>query len=90
MAESVAHFDGQTYAPEKDRARLGQQLGAVRVLMVDKRWRTLAEIATAVGAPEASVSARLRDMRKAKFGGHSVSARRRQGVDSLWEYRLDY
>jgi predicted transcriptional regulator len=33
--------------------------------MADGAWRTLAEISAATGDPEASVSARLRDMRKA-------------------------
>lgn len=81
------HFDGRTYDPEKDKERLGKQLDAVRTLMSDGRWRTLAEIAKAVAAPEASVSARLRDMRKEKFGGEEVRAQRRAG-SALWEYRV--
>jgi DNA-binding Lrp family transcriptional regulator len=58
-------------------------------LMVDGQWRTLAEIAEATGAPEASVSARLRDLRKRKFGGHVV-ARRPRGDRALglFEYQL--
>ena len=87
-ARMGTHFDGRTYEPEKDRERLGKQLEAVRALMRDGRWRTLAEIAHAVGAPEASVSARLRDMRKEKFGADLVRAQRRAG-GALWEYRVD-
>lgn len=82
------HFDGKTYAIVRDHARLAAQLSAVRRLMMDQEWRTLAEIAAHTGAPESSISARLRDLRKAKFGGHIVE--RRYLADGLWEYRLIY
>lgn len=59
-------------------------------LMSDGKWRTLSEIHEAVGGTEASVSARLRDLRKPKFGGYTVLRRRvgdpRRG---MWEYKLD-
>lgn len=83
-------FDGATYNRNRDHARLGNQMKAVRDLMLDGRWRTLDEIAWAGGTgsafPESSVSARLRDLRKPKFGGYTVE-RRYAGV-GLWEYRL--
>ena len=60
-------FDGDTYEPVLDRARLQTQLQRVHELMLDGRWRTLKDIADAVGGTEASVSARLRDLRKAPF-----------------------
>lgn len=69
------HFDGSTYNPERDGARLGDQMLAVYAVMADGRWRTLADLSSAVGAPEASVSARLRDLRKPRFGGHRVERR---------------
>lgn len=81
------HFDGETYEPEADHARLTGQLAGVLDLMRDGRWRTLAEIAEHVDGSEAGVSARLRDLRKARFGGYEVEKRRR--TESLWEYRLD-
>lgn len=60
-------FSGKTYVPERDKKRLGKQLEAVAELMKDGQWRTLAEIAEATGAPEASVSARCRDLRNKLF-----------------------
>lgn len=82
-------FDGITYSPEHDGRRLTKQLQAVQKLMSDGRWRTLPAISRIVGAPEASVSARLRDLRKPKFGGFTVE-RRSQGdrTRGLFEYRL--
>ena len=82
-------FDGETYVPELDGARLTSQFERVRSLMLDGRWRTLAEIAGRVRGSEAAVSARLRDFRKAKFGGHEVERRRRGNAErGLHEYRL--
>ncbi len=65
-------FDGETYDPARDHDRLGRQMSAVRALMGDGEWRNLREIATLTGHPEASVSARLRDLRKPSFGGYLV------------------
>jgi hypothetical protein len=79
-------FDGSTYEPPLDADRLGAQAKAVFDLMADGRWRTLAEISEATGCPEASVSARLRDFRKDKFGGNEVE-RERLGA-GLHRYRL--
>lgn len=79
-------FDGTTYDRALDGQRLGTQLERVRALMADGQWRTLAEIAAAVGGSEAGVSARLRDMRKVKFGGADVRGRRRE--PGLWEYAV--
>ena len=60
-------FDGQTYDPAIDWERLTGQLGRVWGVMVYGRWVTLAEIHGRTGDPEASISARLRDLRKAVF-----------------------
>jgi hypothetical protein len=57
-------FCGETYEPALDQARLGHQLSRVVEFMSDHLPHTLADIARATGAPEASVSARLRDMRR--------------------------
>lgn len=78
---------GQTYQPTKDRARLSKQADAVYGLMQDGRWRTLAAIAYHCAASEASVSARLRDLRKPRYGSHTVERRRR--TQSVWEYRVE-
>ena len=88
FAPSAEHppFGGATYDGPRDEARLAAQMGKVRAVMADGAWRTLAEIAEAVGSPEASVSARLRDLRKPAFGGHTVE---RQYVErALFRYRV--
>lgn len=82
-------FDGDTFDPEKDGERLLKQLVAVREFMADERWHSLAEISAGVDAPEASVSARLRDLRKLKFGAWRVNRRSRGDRRSgLYEYQM--
>lgn len=78
--------DGATYDDDRDGSRLNAQHQRVCDAMKDGAWRPLAAIAAASGAPEASVSARLRDFRKERFGAHQVE--RRYVIDGLWEYRL--
>ena len=58
---------GATFNPERDGKRLNAQTQRVHDLMRDGQWRTLAEIASGTGDPEASVSARLRDLRRFGF-----------------------
>lgn len=85
------HFDGATYEPEHDRARLTTLLERVRSYMLATgSWKTLDEIADVVGSrSSASVSARLRDLRKWKFGAFEVDRRRRgDPADGLYEYRV--
>lgn len=83
-------FDGSTYDPEHDRTRLTGQLAKVYACMKDGQWRTIPEISAFV--PEASrqgISARLRDLRKPKFGGYLVEKRRRgEPKNGVWEYRM--
>ena len=80
-------YGGVTFDALLDLDRLNAQSRLVARLMVDGCWRSLAEIAAATGAPEASVSARLRDLRKPANGGHTVERRRRGGAGTH-EYRL--
>lgn len=79
-------FDGGTFNQQRDGARLKAQLDKVRTAMQDGSWRTLEQIERITGAPQASVSARLRDLRKEKFGGHVVE--RRYVAHGLFEYRV--
>ena len=82
-------FSGSTYDPNLDHDRLKAQLERVRGLMKDQEWRTLFRIADATGDPTQSVSARLRDFRKQRFGGHTVNRRRSgDGTRGLFEYQL--
>lgn len=94
-AQETLPFDGDTFDPKKDGARLTGQLKKVMELMRDGEWRTLAEIQAKVGGSEAGVSARLRDLRKQKFGTHMVERRRVHRGDmgpdecvGVWEYRV--
>lgn len=84
----MSRFDGSTCDPALDADRLETLLGRVLDLTSDGRWRTLREIAKSCGGSEASVSARLRDLRKARFGGYTVERRRVVGANGLWEYRV--
>lgn len=81
----VLGFDGETYDDERDRERLATMLARVQAVMADGRWHTLAELADRTAGSEAACSARLRDLRKPKFGGHTVH--RRYVSQGLWEYR---
>lgn len=89
---SSLRFDGPTFEPSKDGRRLGRQLKLVLGIMSDGGWRTLNELQEAVQVrygrriSEASLSTRLRDLRKPRFGGHSVERRRRD--DARFEYWL--
>jgi hypothetical protein len=72
------HFDGETYDPPKDQKRLTRQLERVYELVKTGEWYTLAEIAAKTGDPEGSIGARLRDLRKEKFGAYDIR-RKREG-----------
>lgn len=77
---------GETFDRTRDGKRLNAQAADVFCLMRDGQWRTLAEISAATGDPEASVSARLRDLRRPLLGGCTVE---RQHVSKgLWRYRV--
>jgi len=83
------HFNGPVYSPTFDHARLTGQLLRVFRTMSDSAYRTLGEISNLTGDPQASVSAQLRHLRKARFGGHTVYKRPRGNREwGLWEYRL--
>jgi hypothetical protein len=84
-----ARFNGPAYDPRFDRERLRHQMGRVYDLMQDGYWRTLSNIATLTGDPEASVSAQLRHLRKRRFGGYVVERQPRGNrATGLFEYRL--
>jgi hypothetical protein len=83
-------FDGQTYHADLDQARLTTEFERVKALMADGQWRTLKEIRIGIGGgSEPGISARLRDLRKAKYGAYIVERRRRGNPKAgLWEYRV--
>lgn len=85
----TTHFNGSDYVPAIDDARLTRQHERVRECMIDGAWRTLDEIAALTRDPVASISAQLRHLRKARFGGWIVEKRSRSDrARGLYEYRL--
>jgi hypothetical protein len=75
------------------------QLGTIRDLMLEAAargaWLTLTEIAEPTAFGEASISAQLRHLRKARHGRYRVEKRRRRLGESeagpatwLWEYQV--
>src|SRR5512146_438252 len=83
---SPSLFDGITFEPKKDGDRRKHQLQDVYAAMQDGCWRSLYRIRAMTGHPEQSISARLRDLRKTKFGKYEV--KRRRMTDGTHEYRL--
>ena len=81
------NIQGTTYEPIHDEQRLKSQYYQVCGLMLSRcRWWTLGEIEGALGYPQASISARLRDLRKEGF---DVQRRRRGNPKlGLFEYRV--
>lgn len=86
MGSQMDLFDGDTYEPELDEARLFKQLRDVRSYMRDGLWHTLPDIEAGTGHPPQSISARLRDLRKDKWGAHTVMRERLER--GLFRYRL--
>ena len=78
--------DGHTYSHDEDYVRLNQQAKRVFDVMASGAWYSLRDISDLSGDPEASVSARLRDFRKVKFGGWIVDRERHAAGRFL--YRL--
>ncbi len=82
----LALRDGATFQQARDGARLNAQHSRVWEAMADGVYRSLAQISAITGDPEASISARLRDFRKSRFGSHGIE--RRHVENGLWQYRL--
>lgn len=86
-----------------DARRLRSQREIIRDVMLSAAdcdtWLTLGELRALTRYGEASISAQLRHLRKAEFGGYEVVKRHREGVsperagtdgrgECVWEYRL--
>jgi hypothetical protein len=79
-------FAGVDYDHERDSHRLTGQLERVYSVMRDRQWHTLESISQVTRDPQASISAQLRHLRKARFGGYVVERRHVGG--GLYEYRM--
>lgn len=81
---------GATYEAEFDEQRLRGQKRRVWEVVKGGGWLTLREISERTGDPEASVSARLRELQQVARGSWTVEGRRRGDPHrGLWEYRLN-
>ena len=91
LEPAAPEFDGETLEPD-DTPRLSGQLEVVLQALELQEWWSLTELTEFVEqrlgrrVSPTSISARLRDLRKKKFGGHTVD-RRNEG-NGLFLYRL--
>lgn len=83
---AIATFDGETVEP-LDAVAFGDQLFAVWRIMIDGHWHNTHDIARRLDVSSESVGARLRDLRKAKFGSYNIERRRIDGTRTF-EFRL--
>lgn len=91
MDQPRFRFDGDTFDASRDGQRLSEQLQHVLAYMRQHEWVTLRELELAmreagVHASNAGVSARLRDLRKRRFGAYTIE--RQYIANGLWQYRL--
>lgn len=72
-----------------ESARLDSLRSRVLEVLQTGRWYTLAElVALCGGSPTGTgVAAKLRDLRKARYGGHTIVAEP-TGAPGCWRYRL--
>jgi biotin operon repressor len=73
--DTVPRHDGPDLAPA-DQIRLANHLQKLVTLMSDGRFRSLQTIADALGCSESAAGARVRDLKKRKFGSFTVEKRR--------------
>ena len=81
------NFDGETYDEELDGERMTTQLELVREIMSDQGWHRILEVANRVDCSESGAAARIRDLRKEKFGSWEIVRRRVAHGNGLHEYR---
>lgn len=81
---------GATFDSGLDGERLSEQCRRVFELMRDGAWRTLAMIGEGADAPEASASARCRDLRRwlAEHCAGTVERKRDEHIPGLHWYRV--
>ena len=80
-------FDGRTFDPEQDGQRLTSQLERVKGILLDGKVHQKADLMMAAGVfDSASLTARIRDLRKEKFGGYDVVSKRVAG--GIWCYQM--
>ena len=81
-------IDGASYNPAVDGSRLSKQFLDVWNCLKIGGWWSLADIESYTGHPQSSISARIRDFRKAKFGSHNTERKRAEKRKGTFVYRL--
>ncbi len=79
-------FDGATYLHERDGLRLSGLMGRAFDCVKSGEWFTLAKLSELTGGSESGCAARLRDLRKERFGGFEVE--RIHTIAGIHLYRL--
>jgi len=86
MTQTHWKFDGSDYHPARDNPRLTAQQERIFDVVSSGAWFTLRDIAERTDAPEASISAQLRHLRKPRHGGYIVEKEYIGG--GLYRYRV--
>ena len=86
MNQEQLKFDGSDYVHERDSHRLTGQLKRIYVELQSGEWFTLNQLADITGDPQASISAQLRNLRKERFGSHTIE--KLHLSNGLYNYRL--
>jgi hypothetical protein len=79
---------GQETGDGADASRLSRQLDIVATCLGDGSWWTLPSLAERAAASTQSVSARVRDLRKERWGSHTIERRKVVGSVGVYEYRM--
>jgi len=79
-------FDGHDYDHGRDCIRLTGQLERVFECLSDGEYKTFDDIRVVTGDPVTSISAQIRNLRKDKFGGHTID--RMHCGNGLYKYRM--
>jgi hypothetical protein len=80
-------FDGVTISPQVDDNRLTILQGRVYSYLRQHDWVTLRQLSEACNGTETSVSARIRDLRKSRWGSHEIHTCHVTG-DGVWRYKM--
>lgn len=87
MQLSEQQFDGATYDAKRDGKRLRSQLERVKAALSDGQWWSVSDLVRVAGGSDSSITARARDLRKAKNGSHIVQSKN-MGRGGSWFYRM--
>lgn len=86
MNQVTMKFDGSDINQPRDSERLTGQLERIMGCMKLGGWWTLNQLTEQTGDPPASISAQLRNLRKERFGSHTID--KRYVGCGKFEYRL--